>query len=122
MVIFVLPFCMFRSQNPHAAHPLQVSLPNLCALGVEIPAPPARNTQQIRPPLSPFPAILTDHSQPIENAITLSPVFATLTDNVKHKSFVCHSYKKHPGGGYLNFTACCFGAYHLSLLSSSSLL
>ena len=50
---------------------------------------------------TPFLATLTNHSQPIENAITLSPVFASLTDTVKHKSFACRSYKKHRGWGTL---------------------
>jgi hypothetical protein len=50
-------------------------------------------------PLSPFPATLTDNSQLTENSATLSPVPATLTRRVKHNPFVCHSYKKHPGGG-----------------------
>jgi hypothetical protein len=49
--------------------------------------------------LSPFAATLTDSSQLIENPATLSPAFATLTSRVKHKSFVCHSYKKHRGWG-----------------------
>src|ERR1700676_2422839 len=49
--------------------------------------------------LSPFPATLTSHSHIIENTATLSLVFATLTSYVKHIPFVCHSYKKHPGGG-----------------------
>jgi hypothetical protein len=58
-------------------------------------------------PVSPFPvyaelrrATLTDHSQLIENAITLSPVLATLTSRVKHNPFVYHSYRKHPRWGY----------------------
>src|SRR6202795_1340663 len=51
-------------------------------------------------PLSPFPATLTRYSHIIENTATLSPAFATLTGRVKHKFFVCHSYKKHPGWGY----------------------
>jgi hypothetical protein len=51
------------------------------------------------PPLSPFPATLTGILQLIEKAAALSPVFATLTSRVKHKSFVCHSYRKHPGWG-----------------------
>src|SRR5579872_734094 len=51
------------------------------------------------PPLSPFSATLTDCPQLHENTGALSPVFATLTDCVKHKSFVCHSYKKHGGWG-----------------------
>ena len=91
---------MFRSQDPHGQQPLQASLPNLCVHCVEIPAPPARNTQQMRAPLSPFPATLTDHSQLIENSIALSPVFATLTGTVNHKPFVCHSYRKQVGVGH----------------------
>ena len=51
------------------------------------------------PSLSPFPATLTDNSQLTENSTTLSPVPATLTSLVKHKSFICHSYRKHPGWG-----------------------
>jgi len=46
---------------------------------------------------SPFPATLTSRLQIVENKTTLSPAVATLTDCVKHKSFVCHSCKKHPG-------------------------
>jgi len=54
-------------------------------------------------PVTPFRATLTSHLQLAENAAALSPAFATLTCRVKHKSFVCHSYKKHPGwGGALN--------------------
>src|SRR5579859_7270292 len=51
-------------------------------------------------PLSPLLATPTDPTQPIENKTTLSLAFATLTAPVTHKSFVCHSYKKHRGGGY----------------------
>ena len=36
-----------------------------------------------------------------ENTAALSHVAATLTGLVKVKSFVCHSYKKHGGGGSL---------------------
>ncbi len=52
-------------------------------------------------PESSFPSTLTSPSQIAENASTLSLAFATLTDRVKHKSFACHSYKKHGGWGYL---------------------
>ncbi len=52
-------------------------------------------------PVSPFPATLTSSLQLAENTATLSPAFATLADHVKHKSFVCHSYTKHRGVGYL---------------------
>src|SRR5579859_61168 len=51
-------------------------------------------------PLTPFPATLSGKSQLIENPAALSPVVATLTRHVRHNLFVCHSYKKHPGGGY----------------------
>ena len=51
------------------------------------------------PPLTPFPATLTDHRQLAENTTTLSPAVATLTTRVKHKSCICHSYRKHPGWG-----------------------
>jgi hypothetical protein len=50
-------------------------------------------------PVTPFSATLAGHSQLTENPATLSPAFATLTRRVKHKSFVCHSYKKHRGWG-----------------------
>jgi hypothetical protein len=57
------------------------------------------------PPLTPFPATLTSNLQPVKNTTTLSPAFATLTRRVKLNSFVCHSYKKHPGrvSAILNF-------------------
>jgi hypothetical protein len=64
-----------------------------------LPRAKARGTS--RSPLSPVFATLTVHSQLVENTITLSLAFATLTDRVKHKSFACHSYKKHPGVGYI---------------------
>ena len=48
-------------------------------------------------PLTPFPATLGGKSQLIENPAALSPAFAALTSRVRHKSSVCHSYKKHPG-------------------------
>jgi len=49
--------------------------------------------------VSPFLATLASHLQLTENTTTLSPAFATLTDRARHNSFVCHSYKKHPGWG-----------------------
>jgi hypothetical protein len=51
------------------------------------------------PQLSHLPATLTSHPQRPEKSATLSLAFATLTSRVKHKSCVCHSYKKHPGWG-----------------------
>ena len=54
--------------------------------------------------LSPFLATLTRPRQLTEKAGTLSPAFATLTRRVKHKPFVCHSYRKHRGGGIPSLT------------------
>ena len=63
---------------------------------------PYRSLSTVSPLLvTPFPATLTSYLQLAENKTTLNPVVATLTDRVKHKSFACHSYKKHPGVGYL---------------------
>jgi len=36
-----------------------------------------------------------------DNFSSLSPFPATLTSSVKHNSFVCHSYRKHRGWGYI---------------------
>jgi hypothetical protein len=55
--------------------------------------------------LSPFPATLASSLQITEKSATLSPAFATLTSHVKHKFFVCHSYKKHPGVGCPSISA-----------------
>jgi|SRR5579859_323729 len=44
-----------------------------------------------------LPATRTSHLQRPEKSATLSLAFAALTSRVKHKSRVCHSYKKHPG-------------------------
>jgi hypothetical protein len=49
--------------------------------------------------LSPLPATLTRNLQLTENKTTLSLFRATLTSRDKHKSFVCHSYKKQGGWG-----------------------
>jgi len=57
------------------------------------------------PPATALFATLTDIVQMFENTTTLSSVFATLTSRVKHKFFVCHSYKKHPGWGALLLTS-----------------
>jgi len=51
------------------------------------------------PQLTHLPATLTSHLQRPEKSATLSLAFATLTSPVKHKSCVCHSYKKHRGWG-----------------------
>ena len=50
-------------------------------------------------PLSPSLATLTSYAQLTENKTTLSLFPATLTKDVKHKSFVCHSYRKQEGLG-----------------------
>jgi hypothetical protein len=63
----------------------------------------------IKWPVTPLSAALTDIVQTSENTAALSPVFATRlpradakgTSRVKHKFFICHSYKKHPGWGIL---------------------
>src|SRR5271155_4875198 len=49
-------------------------------------------------PASPFFATLTDNSQVAENTATLSPFPAALSHTVNHKSFVCQSLQKTPGG------------------------
>jgi len=51
------------------------------------------------PSATPLLATLASYSQPAESTTTLSPCPATLASPVKHKSFVCHSYKKHRGVG-----------------------
>src|SRR5579859_6870799 len=53
---------------------------------------------QERPLVSPFLATLTSARQLTENPATSSPLAATLTRRLMHKSCVCHSYKKHRGG------------------------
>ncbi len=93
---------MFRSQNLFLFQLLQASLPCLCVLGalrVEIPLSRFCTAAQKRAPASPFPATLTDHAHLVDNAITLSPVFATLMNTINHKFFACHSYKKYRGWG-----------------------
>jgi len=52
--------------------------------------------------LTPLFATLAGSLQTAENIATLSPFPATLTSHVKHKSFVCHSYKKQGGWGTLS--------------------
>ncbi len=47
--------------------------------------------------LSPSLTTLTSRAQLTENKATLSPFPATLTNPVKPKPFVCHSYKKQGG-------------------------
>jgi hypothetical protein len=48
---------------------------------------------------------------------------ATLTSRVKHNPFVCHSYEKHPGWGYIHQAQIFFFrnlTTHYSLLSTDS--
>ena len=78
----VLPFPMFRSTTTSSLYPS--------------PPPNIRPSTFSLVPLSPFLATLTGGLQLFENPVTLSPVFVTLTGPVRHKSFACHSYKKHP--------------------------
>jgi len=73
--------------------------------------------------LTPFPVTLTSHPQLNENSAILSPVPATLTRRVKHNPFVCHSYEKHPGWGYIHQAQIFFFrnlTTHYSLLSTNS--
>src|ERR1700676_1477106 len=94
--------CFMFHQRLTLANLDRSSLPNLCvlcALCVKISIPSFCTASQKRAPVSPFPATLTDHSQLIENALTLSPAFATLTGIVNHKPFVYSSCKKHRGQG-----------------------
>src|ERR1700676_66291 len=97
-----------RQLGPTTSSPLSPSLPSSCPDPAEasprylflfLPAFDCQLSAVNSLPLSPFPATLTSHSHIIENTATLSLVFATLTGRVKHKSCVCHSYKKHPGWG-----------------------
>jgi hypothetical protein len=66
-----------------------------------------RATPSVRDRTAAMPSTCRAHqTQSIENPATLSPFpacppwRATLSELVKHKSCVCHSYKKHPGVGY----------------------
>jgi hypothetical protein len=56
------------------------------------------NSPQTASP-TPFPATLAASLQPTVIPATLSSFAATLTCHVNANSFVCHSCKKHPGGG-----------------------
>src|SRR5579859_7524882 len=112
----MLPFRMFRSTTSSSSsssrsfypHPSPLSLHS----GYSVPgartdlartAKPrpltlaTRHLPRAAASLSPFPATLTVALQLTENLATLSPATAALTRYVTHKSFACHSYKKHPG-------------------------
>ncbi len=67
---------------------------------VSLPVTPLFATLTDQPSVSPVFATLTNHPQLTEKKATLSPFPATLTSSVKHKPFVCHSYKKQGGWGY----------------------
>ena len=85
-------------QPDHAVSP--VVLLGAFPLSFELSAAcPGRSRSVILRSLSPFLATLTSTPQLTENTTTLSLVFATLTDCVRHKSFICHSCKKTPGVG-----------------------
>jgi hypothetical protein len=124
MVTNVLPSCMFGPRlnlAPRSAlschpersegsafrlstlHALSVSAFNssdVCPFNFKLStACPERSRRVNFLQLTPFPATLTSHLQLAENKTTLSLAVATLTSRVKHKSFVCHSYEKHPGWG-----------------------
>jgi hypothetical protein len=84
-------FCNSSLPAPHYTHAKQHEPVSFTSF--------TSSTSFASPSVTPFPATLTSHLQLVENAAALSPAFATLTRRVKHKSFVCHSYKKHPGWG-----------------------
>jgi len=75
------------------------------------------STSFASPSVTPFPATLTGQSQLAENTTTLSPAFATLARRVKHKSFVCHSYRKHRGWGQVVQRSLALFTTHYSLLT-----
>ena len=73
------------------------------------------------PSVTPFLATLASHRQLAENKTTLSRAVATLTDRVKHKSFVCHSSTKNtPGWGVPTIFACRFNVTRTSSLCAST--
>lgn len=67
------------------------------------------------PPVSPLLTTLARNLQLTENKAALSPFPATLTRQVKPKSFVCHSYKKTRGVGYIGRRSIPNPALHLQL-------
>ncbi len=102
MVTILLPFPMvFIGDRTEATLPLHDIFSRLPRLSpdAKIPLPSLRIASGNSAPLSPFATTLTSFLQLIENTTTLSPAFATLASCVKHKPFVCHSYKKEGGGG-----------------------
>src|ERR1700720_1844184 len=88
---------MFACRETSRPHKRNLVAPVLSSL-LNIPTLKPANLQTTLS-VSPFPATLTDDQQPTENSATLSPFAATLTSCVKHKPFVCHSYRKPPGWG-----------------------
>jgi len=92
----------FRLSTLHALSVSAFNSSDVCPFSFKLSsACPERSRRVNFPPLTPFPATLTSHLQLAENKTTLSLAVATLTSRVKHKSFACHSYKKHPGRGYI---------------------
>ena len=76
-----------------------------------------RHFARISPAVSPLFATLTDTAQLVENKGSLSPLFATLMRYVRHKSFICHSYKKHGGCIHpLSFLPCALASLLLATL------
>ena len=82
--LFPFPTCHFRSST--------VDSPFLAVVARLL-----RSRQKTSRRVIPLFATLTTSLQLTENTATLSPFRATLADCVKHKSFVCHSYRKHRG-------------------------
>jgi hypothetical protein len=102
----------FGFQPDAASHFGTRAVPAFASCSLALPSSSFPNLPTCKPSnlqtasrLTPFPATLTSPLQIAENTTTLTPVFATLTDRVKHKPFVCHSYEKQPGWGYLRSSA-----------------
>ena len=108
-------FCNSSLLAPHHTHAKQQ--PPVSFTSFTSSTSSTSSTSFASPSVTPFPATLTSHLQIAENATTLSPAFATLARRVKHKFFVCHSYRKHPGWGQVVQRSFALFTTHYSLLT-----
>jgi len=108
-------FCNSLLPAPHYTHAKQH--PSVSFTSFTSFTSSTSSTSFASPSVTPFPATLTSHLQLAENTTTLSPAFATLARRVKHKSFVCHSYRKHPGWGQVVQRSLTLFTTHYSLLT-----
>jgi hypothetical protein len=85
-------------------------------LGLHPPSPAVRvqSSASTCRPVTPLFATLTRTPQLAEKSAALSPAFATLTQHLNHKSFVCHSYRKSGGVGVSLSQVCSCGSPLLS--------